>query len=75
MLRQQMSFSPSGSLLSPDLAGKRGPYWVGGGLRKCEDIGDIVFSLVGAGYIRKREADRKEDFQGSYNFDEAFPEN
>lgn len=42
------------------------------GLRRCEDVGEIVFKLVEVGYISKREEDHREDFQGGYDFDEAF---
>jgi uncharacterized repeat protein (TIGR04138 family) len=45
------------------------------GLRRCESVGEVVFKLVEAGYIRKREQDHCEDFQGGCDFDEAFPEN
>ncbi len=44
-------------------------YW---GVRRCEDFGEIVFQLVGKGVLGKTEQDRPEDFQGGYDFDEAF---
>jgi uncharacterized repeat protein (TIGR04138 family) len=44
------------------------------GIKSCEDFGEIVFSMVGAGLLGKQPSDRKEDFQGGYSFDEAFPE-
>jgi uncharacterized repeat protein (TIGR04138 family) len=44
------------------------------GLRKCQDVGEIVFKLVEIGYIRQREKDRIEDFTRGYSFDDAFPE-
>lgn len=47
----------------------------GWGIRTCEDFGEIIFNLVDAGLLGKLPTDRKEDFQGGYNFDEAFPEN
>ena len=42
------------------------------GLRRCEDVGEIVFNLVGKGVLGKTEQDRKEDFAGGYDFDTAF---
>ncbi|HPF98670.1 MAG TPA: hypothetical protein PLE77_01280 [Kiritimatiellia bacterium] len=42
------------------------------GIRRCEDIGEIVFNLVDKGVLGKTEEDRKEDFAGGYDFDEAF---
>jgi len=44
------------------------------GVRSCEDIGDMVFQLIGAGAFGKSEEDRPEDFAGLYDFDEAFRE-
>jgi uncharacterized repeat protein (TIGR04138 family) len=43
-------------------------------VKSCEDFGEIVFNLVDVGLLGKQPSDRKEDFQGGYNFDEAFPE-
>lgn len=43
------------------------------GIFKCEDFGEVVFNLVKVGLLAKQEGDTKEDFQGGYNFDEAFP--
>jgi uncharacterized repeat protein (TIGR04138 family) len=45
------------------------------GVRRCEDFGEIIFNLVEAGLLGKSPEDRKEDFQGGYDFDVAFPEN
>jgi uncharacterized repeat protein (TIGR04138 family) len=42
------------------------------GVRKCEDFGDIVFSLVDYGVLGKTESDRREDFAQGYDFREAF---
>lgn len=42
------------------------------GLRQCRDFGHIVFNLIEAGVFSKTEADRVEDFEGRYDFDEAF---
>jgi uncharacterized repeat protein (TIGR04138 family) len=43
------------------------------GIFKCEDFGEIVFNLVEAGLLSKQETDTKNDFQGGYDFDTAFP--
>ena len=40
---------------------------------RCEDIGEIVFNLVEARLWAKQPEDTKADFQGSYDFDAAFP--
>ncbi len=42
------------------------------GIRRCEDIGEIVFNLVDKGVLGKTEEDKREDFAGGYDFDEAF---
>jgi uncharacterized repeat protein (TIGR04138 family) len=42
------------------------------GIRSCEDIGHMVFNLIGAGIFGKTEEDSIEDFKSVYNFDEAF---
>jgi len=42
------------------------------GLRSSEDIGEIVFRMVEVGLLRKTEDDRREDFAGALDFDEAF---
>lgn len=42
------------------------------GVSSCEDFGEIVFNLVDAGVLGKTEGDRKEDFQGGFDFAEAF---
>lgn len=44
-------------------------YW---GIRKCEDFGDIVFHLVKHKVLDQTKEDKKEDFSGGYNFEEAF---
>lgn len=41
-------------------------------VHRTEDFGRIVFALVDAGALRKTEEDSLEDFQGVYDFDEAF---
>ena len=42
------------------------------GLRSCEDIGNIVFNLIGAGIFGKTEEDSIDDFKGVYDFEETF---
>lgn len=44
-------------------------YW---GLRRGEDIGAMVFNLVGAGIFGKTDTDSMDDFKGGYDFEEAF---
>jgi uncharacterized repeat protein (TIGR04138 family) len=44
-------------------------YW---GIRSCEDIGHMVFNLIGAGIFGKTDEDSLEDFKNVYDFDEAF---
>jgi len=38
------------------------------GVMRSEDFGEIVFILIDAGWLGKRLEDRKEDFQGGYDF-------
>lgn len=42
------------------------------GVRACPDFGEIVFAMVEGGLLAKTEEDRREDFQGGYDFGEAF---
>ena len=42
------------------------------GIKRCEDFGDIVFNLVEHGLLKKTETDSPADFQGGYDFHEAF---
>src|ERR1700682_5200919 len=42
------------------------------GIRSCEDIGHMVFNLIGAGIFGKTEEDSIEDFKNVYDFQEAF---
>jgi len=42
------------------------------GIRSCEDIGNMVFNLIGAGIFGKTEEDSIEDFKNVYDFKEAF---
>lgn len=44
-------------------------YW---GIKSCEDIGHMVFNLIGAGIFGKTEEDSLEDFKGVYDFEEVF---
>lgn len=42
------------------------------GIRNCRDFGEIVFNLVEAGLLAKTERDSRADFNGGYDFEEAF---
>ncbi|PYK11411.1 MAG: hypothetical protein DME61_00755 [Verrucomicrobia bacterium] len=42
------------------------------GIHSCEDIGNMVFNLIGAGVFGKTEKDSIEDFKNVYDFEEAF---
>ena len=42
------------------------------GVRKTDDFGEIVFNLVDAKLLGKREEDRKKDFKEVYDFNEVF---
>lgn len=42
------------------------------GIRRCEDFGEIVFNLVDAGIFGKTDTDNRADFQGGYDFEDAF---
>lgn len=44
------------------------------GLRRGVDVGNIVYNLIQVGYFGKSEGDSLEDFDGGYDFDEAFTE-
>ncbi|MDB6147677.1 MAG: hypothetical protein JWO45_1341 [Spartobacteria bacterium] len=44
-------------------------YW---GIHTCEDIGHMVFNLIGAGIFGKTDEDSMEDFKSVYDFYEAF---
>jgi uncharacterized repeat protein (TIGR04138 family) len=43
------------------------------GVFRCEDFGEIVFSMIDHGLFGKAPEDRKEDFSGGYDFESAFP--
>ncbi len=42
------------------------------GIQSCEDIGHMVFNLIGVGVFGKTEEDSIEDFKNVYDFKEAF---
>lgn len=42
------------------------------GIQSCEDIGNMVFNLIGAGVFGKTEEDSIKDFKNVYDFKEAF---
>lgn len=42
------------------------------GIKRCEDIGRVVFKLVEKGILSKRPTDTMKDFEGGYDFDAAF---
>ena len=44
-------------------------YW---GLRKTDDFGEMVWSLIELGVFGKTDSDSKKDFNGVYDFEEAF---
>jgi len=44
-------------------------YW---GVRSCEDVGNMVFNLIGAGIFGKTEEDSIDDFKNVFDFQEAF---
>ena len=42
------------------------------GIHTSEDIGNMVFNLIGAGIFGKTEEDSIEDFRNVYDFEEVF---
>ena len=42
------------------------------GIHGTEDMGRVVFAMVEHGILVKQEGDRPEDFEGLYDFEEAF---
>lgn len=42
------------------------------GIRSTDDFGEIVFNLIEMRIFNKKEEDTKEEFQGVYDFSEAF---
>jgi uncharacterized repeat protein (TIGR04138 family) len=43
------------------------------GITRCEDFGEIVFTLIDSGVFGKQPEDKKEDFANGYDFAAAFP--
>lgn len=41
-------------------------------IRACRDFGEIVFNMVESGMLAKTEQDSIADFEGGYDFDDAF---
>lgn len=42
------------------------------GVQRGRDFGEIVFNLIEHNVFSKTDSDRREDFEGVYDFDEAF---
>ena len=42
------------------------------GIKNCQDFGEIVFNMVEIGLLARTDKDSREDFQNSYDFEEAF---
>ena len=42
------------------------------GVRRCEDVGEMMFNLTEGRRVRKDEDDTPESFVGGYDFKEAF---
>lgn len=42
------------------------------GIRDCRDFGNLVFNMVETRLLAKTETDSRADFQGGYDFDDAF---
>jgi uncharacterized repeat protein (TIGR04138 family) len=42
------------------------------GVRRCSDFGDIVFNMIEVGWLAKTKNDSRADFEGGYDFEEAF---
>jgi uncharacterized repeat protein (TIGR04138 family) len=41
-------------------------------IRACRDFGEIVFNMVESGMLAKTEQDSVADFEGGYDFEDAF---
>ncbi len=41
-------------------------------VRRCEDVGEIVFNLVSRQLLGTSDGDSREDFRGGFEFEEAF---
>ena len=46
--------------------------WRSWGVHSCLDWGQLVFSLVDAGLLSRREEDSLEDFRAGFDFEDAF---
>ena len=42
------------------------------GITRTDDFGEIVFSMIRHGLMRKQETDQIEDFRDAFKFDEVF---
>jgi len=42
------------------------------GVRRCENVGEMVFNLIEVGAFGRSDTDRREDFAEGYDFHEAF---
>ena len=42
------------------------------GVHNCRDFGELVFNMVEIGWLAKTEEDSRADFEGGYDFTEAF---
>jgi uncharacterized repeat protein (TIGR04138 family) len=42
------------------------------GVKTCRDFGEIVFIMVESGLLAKTEKDTRKDFEGGYDFSDAF---
>src|SRR5439155_548729 len=42
------------------------------GVTRCEDVGHMVFNLIGAGIFGKTDEDSMDDFKAVYDFRDAF---
>jgi uncharacterized repeat protein (TIGR04138 family) len=42
------------------------------GIKRTEDLGELVYNLVNYGFLGKTDEDRKSDFANGYDFHEAF---
>lgn len=41
------------------------------GVRQCQDVGDMVFHLIEEQVFGKQDSDRREDFSGNFDFEDA----
>ena|SRR2546423_10906155 len=42
------------------------------GVHSCPDFGEIVFNMIEIGLLQKTDKDSRADFEGGYDFSEAF---